>query len=292
MKVRGLHGILCLGTAVVLAGCASRTRRVSAPAGIPKPALKASKQELVRRYDEQAATIRSLNAAVKLKAETGSAFAGVIKEYRQIDAFLLAERPAYIRVVGQAPVVGTDIFDMVSDGKTFHMYIPSKRKFLVGPARLEKVAEKSIENLRPQPIYDALIWPKITADEPATIEEENREQPPVRYYVLSVLRHEGTGLAMGRRIWFDRSDLRVSRLEIFGPGGRLESDVRYTGWNEQAGQAAFPGRIVLSRPHEDYRLEIGIKRVKLNEKIPADRFELKQPAGTERVEVGNGGGTR
>jgi outer membrane lipoprotein-sorting protein len=260
---------------------------------VPRPALVASRQDLVRRYDDQAAAIRSLNAAVKLKAETGSAFAGVIKEYHEIDAFLLAERPAYIRVVGQAPVVGTDIFDMVSDGSTFRMYIPSKRKFLVGPARLERVSPKSIENLRPQPIFDALIWPRITTGEPVVIEEEGRAQPPARYYVLSVLRHAGGTLEMDRRIWFDRSDLRVVRVEIFGSAGRLESDVRYSNWSEPAGQVPFPGSIVLSRPHEDYHLAIEIKRVTLNRQIPAARFELKQPAGTELVEVGRqAGGTR
>ncbi len=257
---------------------------------MPEPVLTSSKRELVARYDRQAGAVRSLNAAVRLKAETGSAFAGVVKKYRQIDAFLLAERPGYLRMVGQAPVVGTDIFDMASDGATFHMYVPSKRKFLVGPARLEHEAKKSLENLRPQPIFDALIWPKIGVDQPVVLEEENQLQPPARYYVLDVLRHAGTGLAMDRRIWFDRSDLRVSRVEIYGPGGRLESDIRYADWGSQADGRLFPGKIDLSRPHEDYRLAIEILRVKLDAKIPASRFALRQPAGTRRVELGQGGG--
>lgn len=282
---------MCVTTAAaLLGGCASRIRRVVAPAGVPKPALTASKRELVGRYNQQAGAVRSLNAAVRLKAEIGSAFTGAIKEYRQISAFVLAERPNFLRMVGQAPVVGTDIFDMASNGETFHMYVPSKRKFLVGPARLERTAKKSIENLRPQPIFDALIWPKIAANEPVVLEEENREQPPAEYYVLDVLRHAGAGLAMDRRIWFDRSDLRVSRVEIYGPGGRLDSDNRYANWSKRDGKTAFPGSVSVLKPHENYRLKIEIRRVKLNGKIPTDRFVLKQPEGTERVDVGRGGG--
>jgi hypothetical protein len=292
MKVQGLAEILCVaGAAALLAGCASRIRRVAMPAGPPRPALRASEEQLAERYEKQATAVQSLNAVVKLKAETGSAFSSVIREYRQISAFLLAERPAYLRVVGQAPVVGTDIFDMASNGTTFHMYIPSKRKFVVGPAQGGPEAKKPIENLRPEPICEALLWKKIAPDEPVMIEQEDAQQPPASYYVLSVLRRNGHGFALDRRIWFDRSNLRVSRVEIFGAEGRLESDIHYADWLERSGTTAFPGQIVLWQPHDHYRLEIDITRLSLNQKIPSGRFRLEQPAGTERVELGQGGGS-
>lgn len=234
--------------------------------------------------------VRTLHATVRLKAETGSAFAGVIKEYRQISAIVLARQPASIRVVGQAPVVGSDIFDMVSDGTTFRMYVPSKKRFLVGPARLEQAGKKAIENLRPQPIFDALLWPKLGPEETVVLEQEFEEQPPERDYVLTVLRRLAGGLEIDRRIWFDRSDLEVSRIEIFGPGGRLESDIRYGAWSAGEGEPAFPRRIVLRRPNEDYRLEIDVTRLTLNRAIPPERFELAQPAGSKLVKVGESGG--
>jgi outer membrane lipoprotein-sorting protein len=274
----------------LLAACATHTTRVTAPAEVPKPALSATKPELVERYERQADAVRSLNAAVRLKTETGSAFAGVIKEYRQIGGFIVAERPAWIRVIGQAPVVATDIFDMVSDGKTFRMYIPSKNKFLVGPARLERAGKNAVENLRPQPLYDALLWEKLPADAPVVVEEESEAATPARNYVLTVLRHTGTDWEIDRRIWFNRSDLKVSRMEIFSEGGRLESDIRYSDWPTESGEAEFPRRIELWRPQEDYRLEIDVTRVRLNETIAPERFRLEQPPGTERVDVGRSGG--
>ena len=49
----------------------------------------------------------------------GSTYSGVIQEYHEVGGFILAARPAMIRVIGQAPLVAKDIFDMVSDGHTF-----------------------------------------------------------------------------------------------------------------------------------------------------------------------------
>lgn len=292
MSVRGFCGILVAGALALLGGCASRTTRVKPPAGVSGPALVASRQDLLARYNREAAGVQSLDAAVLLKAVTGSAFAGVIKEYRQVDGFIVAQRPAWIRVIGQAPVVGTDIFDMVSDGTTFRMYIPSKKKFLVGPAGGEAEEKNALENLRPQHLIDGLFWPEIPPEQPVLIEEEIQTQPPSRDYVLTALRRTSGELVIDRRIWFDRSDLEVSRIEIFGPGGRLESDIRYSDWSPAAGQAAFARHVTIWRPRQDYRLEIDFTRIALNQPIPPARFQLEQPPGTEKVELGSRGGVR
>lgn len=279
-----------MASLALLAGCAARVRRVTPPSGPPQPALVATKSDLADRYSRQAQAVRSLNAAVRMKAVTGSAFAGVVKEYREIGGYILAQRPGWIRVIGQAPVVGSDIFDMVSDGKTFRMYVPSKKRFVVGPARLERAGKNAVENLRPQPLYEALLWQPIPAQEPVVIEEDTEEQPLAKYYVLTALRHTGQDWEIDRRIWFDRSDLEVSRIEIFGESGRLESDFRYSAWQEQPGGVKFPAQVLVTEPQGDYRLEIDITKVRLNEEIPQDRFRLEQPPGTKLEDVGKTGG--
>lgn len=281
-----------MASLVLLAGCAARVRHVTPPSGPPQPALVATKSDLADRYSRQVQAVRSLSATVRMKAVTGSAFAGVIKEYREIGGYILAERPGWIRVIGQAPVVGSDIFDMVSDGKTFRMYVPSKKRFVVGPARLERAGKNAVENLRPQPLYEALLWQPIPTQEPVVIEEDNQEQPLAKYYVLTALRHTGQDWEIDRRIWFDRSNLEVSRIEIFGEGGRLESDFRYSGWQEQPGGVKFPAQVLVAEPQGDYRLEIDITKVRLNEDIPQDRFRLEQPPGTKLEDVGKTGGPR
>src|ERR1700681_1954207 len=152
-----------------------------------KPVIRdASPDELLLKYNEVARGIKSVNATVELKPIAGSKYSGVIEEYHEVKAFLLAERPAQIRMIGQAPVVGTTIFDMTSDGETFRVSIPSKNKFLVGSVTLERTSDKPIENLRPQHLLDALLWPEVRKEESVLFEEFNDEI--ARYYVLTVLR--------------------------------------------------------------------------------------------------------
>ena len=244
-----------------------------------------------------ASGVRTVNATVELKPIAGSRYSGVIQEYHEVKAFLLAARPASLRMIGQAPVIGTTVFDMASDAETFKVSIPSKNKFLIGQMATERMSSKPIENLRPQHLLEALLWPEIRKEEPVVSEEFNDEN--ARYYVLTVLR--GVYRAeIVRKVWFDRADLQVARLQSYGPKGALLSDVRVSDWQPLAGDsasgavvsatggvAAFPRTIRIDRPHDDYRLDLLINKVAVNQDIPADRFKLEQPAGSELVKVGD-----
>ena len=255
----------------------------------------ATGEELLGKYNQIALGVKSVNATVELKPVTGSKYSGVIEEYHEVKAFLLAARPADIRMIGQAPVVGTTVFDMASDAETFRVSIPSKNKFLVGQVASERASSKPIENLRPQHLLDALLWPEIRKEETVLFEEFNDET--ARYYVLTVLRG-GYRTEILRKIWFDRADLQVSRLQGYGPKGALLSDVHLSDWQplvadpEHPAAVAnsaiptFPRNISLSRPHDDYRLDLQVDKVNLNDEIPAERFKLEQPAGSELVRVG------
>ena len=193
-----------------------------------KPVVKeATREELLDQYNQIARNVKSLNGTVELKPTAGSKYSGVIDEYHEVKAFLLAEREAQIRVIGQAPVVGTTVFDMASDGESFAVSIPSKKKFIVGPVALEKTSSKPIENLRPQHLLDALLWPEVRKEEAVLLEEFNGEN--ARFYVLTVLRG-GYQTEILRKIWFDRVDLHVARLQTYGPKGMLLSDVRFADW--------------------------------------------------------------
>src|SRR5467141_2720278 len=257
----------------------------------------ATREELLEAYNLIAHSTKTLNATVELKPTAGSKYSGVIDEYHEVKAFLLAARPAEIRVIGQAPVVGTTVFDMASDGATFQVSIPSKKKFLVGAVAAERASSKPIENLRPQHLLDALLWPEIRKEEAVTLREFNDEN--ARYYILTVLRG-GYQVEVLREIWFDRSDLQVARMQTFGPKGLLLSDIRLADWqppDSAAGQSAsdtasngtasFPRAIRIERPHDDYKLDLLVTKVIMNEEIPPERFKLEQPEGAELVRVGD-----
>ncbi len=252
--------------------------------------MEASEDQLVARYDMQARAVQTLLATVDLVPSTGSTYSGVIEEYHDVPGFILAKRPATVRVIGQAPVVAKNIFDMVSDGETFRIYIPSKNTFLVGSTSLVRASKKPIENLRPQHVVDALFWPELPAGTHVLFEQFDAD--PNRYYILTLLREAaGDKLEIARKIWFDRVDLRVSRVQLYGAAGRLDSDMAYSDWQPiVAGSAPttagnYPRDIRIWRPQDDYKLEIRILKLTVNEQITADRFELTQPPGTELVRV-------
>jgi hypothetical protein len=292
------RALACMIGATVAAISYSCGGAVSAKKNLPAKQIvvvkDATQEELLEKYNGVARGVQSVNATVELKPVAGSKYSGVIEEYHEVKAFLLAERPAYIRMIGQAPVIGKTVFDMTGDAESFRVSIPSKNKFLVGAVSLERTSSKPIENLRPQHLLEALLWTEIRKEEDVLFEEFNDER--ARYYVLTVLRG-GYQKEISRKIWFNRADLEVARLQEFGRKGALLSDVRYSDWEpltadqQQTSAAAsgitlFPRVIQIDRPHDDYRLDFEVTKLKLNEDIPADRFKLEQPAGSDLVRVG------
>lgn len=296
MNIRVLNWMLWATLVSFSGGCGTPSikKTTHVPPQSKPVVLDAARDELLDKYNEIARGVKSVNATVDLKPVAGSKYSGVIEEYHEVKAFLLAQRPAQIRMIGQAPVVGTTIFDMASDTETFRVYIPSKTKFLIGSVTAERNSNKPIENLRPQHLLEALLWPEVRKEESVLFEEFNDET--ARYYILTVLRG-GYRTEILRKIWFDRSDLQVSRLQTFGPKGILLSDVHVSDWQPLVGDqehpapsapgavSAFPRQIRIERPHDDYRLDLQIIKLALNEDLPPERFKLDQPAGTELVRV-------
>ena len=276
-------------------GCAASHKTVVKPGQAPAAVQTATREQLIENYNRQAEAIQTLNAGVAMKLTSGSAYSGVIEQYHEVNGFLLAARPASIRVIGQAPVIGKNIFDMVSDGRTFEISIPSKHKFVTGPVNVRRPSSKPIENLRPQHLTDALLWAALPTQSTVLFEESSEAN--VRYYVLTVLRaptgvnraaDSAPDFEIAEKIWFDRADLHVARVEGFAAGGVVGSDVRYSDW-QPAGERSYPRQIDIARPGEDYQLAIHINKLTLNAPLAADAFTLKQLAGEDLVRVGEDG---
>ncbi len=259
------------------------------------PLQTATLSELVTKLNQQHSAVRSINAEAELVPTTGSAYSGVIEEYHDVKTFVLAQREysatdnpreaesERIRLLGQAPIVRKTVFDMVADSREFRIHLPTKNKFIVGPAELERRSDKPIENLRPQHILEALFISAPWPDTPLLLEEN--EFAGRRYYGVSeVVLDERGQMTLQRKWWFDRSDLTLARAQRFGPGGALLADIHYSEWRD-AGGAAFPHRIEVVRPQDDYRLVLEFKKVALNQPLEPKQFVLEKPDGAELVEV-------
>src|SRR6266481_1209387 len=206
---------------LLVSGCSISQKTVVKPSQAPAALQTATKAQLLDKYNRQAGSIHSVNLSVQMKLIGGSNYSGVIEQYHEVNGFMLATKPANIRVIGQAPVVGKNIFDMVSNGEEFHVFIPSKNDFIVGPANLQRPSKKPIENLRPQHLVDALLWASVSDHVPVLFEQANETQ--ARFYVLTVLRRASPSNAeasssnqssadefeIAQKIWFNRADLNV-----------------------------------------------------------------------------------
>jgi hypothetical protein len=285
--------MVLLTVSLAACGCGGQVHQVTTVPAAQRPvAQDATEEQLLERYNAFARGVQSVNATAELKPTAGSKYSGVIDEYHEVKAFLQASRPYNIRMIGQVPVVGKTVFDMASDGQEFEVSIPSKNKFLIGPVSLERPSSKPIENLRPQHLVDALLWPEVRKEEAVLLEEFNDED--ARYYVLTVLRG-GYKTEILRKVWFDRADLHISRVENFGPKGALLSDVRYADWqgvaaaNMPSGNASigdFPRVIRIDRPHDEYRLDMIVTKIALNEPLEGEHFKIEPPPGAEIVQLG------
>jgi outer membrane lipoprotein-sorting protein len=267
-------------------GCAvKRTIHVSPPP-VSGPLRQAAVAELVKEVNAWSQGISTLKATVEFRPTTGSVYTGVIKEYQNVGGYILLKKPAMIHIIGQAPVVKTEIFDMVSDGQQFRISIPPKNKFIVGNNSYQGSAKQPLENLRPEHILDALLIPPIDEAKEKFFNEEDQAPTGQSYYVLNIVEPTGTGeLILKRRVWFDRADLSISRLQIYGPGGALIENIDYAGYRDFEG-TRYPAEITLNRPGEGYTLSITMEKATFNQPIPPEKFVLNKPPNSTLVELG------
>ncbi|MEJ2006727.1 MAG: hypothetical protein P8Z30_00985 [Acidobacteriota bacterium] len=261
-----------------------RTIRVSPPQP-PGPLRQATVAELVKDVDAWSQAINTLTATVEFKPTTGSIYTGVIKEYQNVHGFILLKKPAMIRIIGQAPVVRTQIFDMVSDGREFRVSIPPKNKFIVGDNSYRGPSKTSLENLRPEHILDALLIPPIDETREKVFSEEAQTSTG-QYYILSVVEPgRAVELSLKRKVWFDRSNLNISRLQLYGAEGSLREDIDYADYHDFQG-ISYPSEITLSRPAEGYKLSIEIEKATFNRPISSEKFKLEKPPAATLVKLG------
>src|SRR5208337_1086571 len=163
--LRGVVLLILSAVTLPLGGCLFRTRTVDRQFS-DRPLKTATQQDLIEYVNDQATKIQSMQATVDIDASAGDPKNGRITDYKEIRGYVLARKPAMLRMKGLLPVVRNTAFDMVSDGQEFKVWIPPRNKFVVGSNNADNYQpDKRLENMRPQYIYDALLMPEIGPDE-------------------------------------------------------------------------------------------------------------------------------
>jgi len=283
---RCLYAVALVALVVGMSSCLAR-RRVITRNGkdVQQKLLVADKQILLDRVVARFSAIQSFAATVDMVPALGSVDKGKITELKDVRAYIYLRKPSQIRLIGLYPFVRTKAFDMVSTGDDFRLYLPSKNRFIVGPNRVDKPSPNKIANLRPFHFLDALMVRPLDPDRETALLENFTDEDNAAYIVHIVEKRSSGEVELKRDVWFERVGLRMVRQKIFDAKGNILTDARYDQWQTYDG-VFFPKHIEINRPQDEYAVVITIVKMDINKTLPADRFTLEQPAGTELQVLG------
>jgi len=196
-------------------------------------------------------------------------------------------------MVGLMPIVRTTAFDMVSDGQTFKVWIPTKNRFVVGKNQVATPnTDQPMENIRPQNIYEALLIPRIDPNSEIavlengyeTLHDDKGHRVLQEDYELTVIQKYENGWRLARKIIFGRTDLKPHRQVIYSEDGTVATDAHYAQYKDFEG-TNFPSRIEIYRPEEEYDITLNMLKVDINKPLTDDQFVLEQPSGATVIHL-------
>ena len=284
-------------TILPLTGCLFRSRKVERRVSTA-PLQRATQEQLVDAINVQAARIRTMQATVDIDTSVGGASKGRVTDYKEIRGYVLARKPAMLRMIGLMPIVRNKAFDMVSDGQQFKLWIPPKNRFVIGKNDVQIAnPNQPLENVRPQNLYEALMIREIDPEKEIAVLDNGTEtlvdakrhlieQPD--YEVLVIRKVKSSGWFLSRKIVFSRTDLKPHRQFVYDEQGEIVTDVRYGEYQEYDG-ISFPAQTEIERPKEEYDITLKIVKLELNKPLTDEQFELQQPPGAEVVRLGENG---
>jgi outer membrane lipoprotein-sorting protein len=282
--------VLCICSTT---GCLFRSHRVEVKRS-HEPLKTASQTELVARLNELSASIQTMSATVDIDTTVGGEKKGKVIEYQQIRGYILAEKPKMLRMIGLLPIVRNRAFDMVSDGDHFELSIPPKNRFITGSDQVTKISSNSLENLRPQVIYEALLIPAVDEKDEIAILEEGVQQvedekthkmvAQSNYHLMVIRRGAQDTWHLRRKIYFNRADLQPYRQTIYDDKGAVATDAVYSNPQDYNG-VKFPSLIEIERPQEEYSITLKMVKLSLNAPLKPEQFQMEIPPGAKVTEL-------
>jgi len=290
MNLRRAISTSLIGLPIVLGGCSllPSTRHLPVPKA-PATVQTLTPEELVAKLNKNWDALNTITAKVNILASITKPKEGSVTTEPSFTANILLSKPEMLRVYARVPVLGTEMFDMATDGNNFTLYVPSKKEAVKGPNALTKKSANEFENMRPSFFYDAMVVPGLKSDElySVTADSETIEDPQKKHlltkseYVLSIM-HTLPGsrqLKPVRVVTFDRSDLKPYQQDVYDADGNLETQVFYGNYSNY-NNVDYPATITIKRPLESYQIVLTVLTVTENQTLDQNEFVVDVPAGT------------
>lgn len=276
-------------TMLPLAGCRFTTRKLPKPLA-PEVVQTVSPQKLVDDMNARCDAMKALRADVQIQFTQMKSQEGVAKDYTSFPAIILMRKPEDLRVVGFVPVVHTRMFDMVSNGQDFTLYLPTRDTAYEGPNALTHKSANDIENIRPGFFLNSLVvrcMPEqddymVTADTDTVEDPKRKHLLLIPEYVLTIARRKPNSQELQpiRVVRFHRDDLLPYQQDLYDDQGNLQTEVFYGRYAEY-GDNMFPSTVTIKRPLEGFQAVLTVERVVENLALKDDQFELQIPADTK-----------
>ena len=234
------------------------------PAVAGQALLVATRDQLSERIASLYNPINSFQATITMTPSVGSVYKGQINEIADVRAIILFRKPSDIRIQAQAPVVHTQVMDMVSNGVEFQVLLNTKNLFIHGLNSAPATSKNKLENLRPAAFLSSLlIQPAEQGAEIPVLMDLTDEDNAL--YVLEFMRKTPEGaFRVGRTVWFDRLDLSIVRQMVYDEQDAIVSDTHYTSpWKVYNG-VLFPSHIDIQRNKEEYGVVMDIEQMQMN----------------------------
>jgi outer membrane lipoprotein-sorting protein len=273
-----------MAVAPVLTGCLTHTRSVpkTRPADV---VLNATLDQLLKQVDAQYEAIRTVNASINIVATTGGGLQGQLIQHPSLAGYLFLRKPEDLRVLLRVPILGNTAMDMVSDGKTWKLWVPHQNLAMEGTSEVTP-SKNGLENLRPAVFFDSLLVRGLGPDQLVSLTLDTRVVPneknkkdliEMQDYDLEILAQpQGQTAHTVRVIHISRANLLPYQQDIYGPDGTVVTRAFYSNY-QKSGDIPFPMKIEIDRPADHYSLALTITKLALNQKLEDDQFELKIP---------------
>lgn len=283
--------LVVLASSILLSGCArlvKRKTKLDVPAAYQQ-AKSLSVSELVELINNRYAGVETLSASdFQVEFTGGSMERGYLEQYPRGKGYLVARSPDSVYVNVLNPLTSSTVAVMASQGETFQIWVPRENKYFTGKTDVELDSKDPFFNVRPQHILNGLLIERIPTDrrtERYFLEED--EDGQFKYYVLAIVEISNSAeIRLQRKLWIERSTMRLVRQQYYGPGGELTAHIRYNQPVDREGRLINTS-LEIQRPHEGYSLHLEMQSdgIRINQALKEGIFEVSRPAGAQLVVV-------
>jgi outer membrane lipoprotein-sorting protein len=202
------------------------------------------------------------------------------------DGYIRLQRPNKLRVIGTKLI--STVFDMITDGETFWLYLPSEKKVYRG--RYDSVSAsgglvKPEVNILPNDI--AMLFDYNDAITTGSIPTKDVNRIPIMetwpgLWLVHLVDLNDETATLRANLYIDRVDINVIRYDIFSSNGSIRVQALFDDYT-QFDNYAVPQRIAIFWPDSDTRLTLSLTGIVTNERIDPKVFQFSKPKRAEMV---------